>query len=177
MPEAEAAFKKALSLDDPKNPGVHAIRVLAQMKQGLGDHWAAIRALTKAIELDNNPERIQCLFLRGGSLLHLCYDSLLLPSKQQAKLMSAMKQSCLLYTDSSVLHLLTAVLSSVNQHGQVPIGSCLPDTLDESCLQATVMLDTAVMLWRNNDLSLNAAATQHDPGLYATPELNCLQLE
>ncbi|KAL3144958.1 hypothetical protein ABBQ32_003464 [Trebouxia sp. C0010 RCD-2024] len=64
--EAEAAFTKALSLDDPKNPGVHAIRVLAQMKQGLGDHWAAIRVLTKAIELDRNPERIQCLFLRGA---------------------------------------------------------------------------------------------------------------
>ena len=63
--EAEAAFTKALSLDDPKSPGVHAIRVLAQMKQGLGDHWAAIRVLTKAIELDKNPERIQCLFLRG----------------------------------------------------------------------------------------------------------------
>ncbi|KAL3145349.1 hypothetical protein ABBQ38_001606 [Trebouxia sp. C0009 RCD-2024] len=64
--EAEAAFTKALSLDDPKNPGVHAIRVLAQMKQGLGDHWAAIRVLTKTIELDRNPERIQCLFLRGA---------------------------------------------------------------------------------------------------------------
>lgn len=67
--EAEAAFTKALSLDDPKNPGVHAIRVLAQMKQGLGDHWAAIRVLTKTIELDRNPERIQCLFLRGT---HAC---------------------------------------------------------------------------------------------------------
>ena len=76
VPEAEAAFKKALSLDDPQNPGVHAIRVLAQMKQGLGDHWAAIRVLTKAIELTNNPERIQCLFLRGACLLHvLCLGS------------------------------------------------------------------------------------------------------
>ena len=63
--EAEAAFKKALSLDDPRSPGIHAMRVLAQMKQGLGDHWAAIRVLSKAIDLDNNPERIQCLFLRG----------------------------------------------------------------------------------------------------------------
>ena len=66
--EAEAAFKKALSLDDPQNPGVHAIRVLAQMKQGLGDHKAAIRVLTKAIDLESNPERIQCLFLRGEVL-------------------------------------------------------------------------------------------------------------
>lgn len=63
--EAEAAFKKALLLDDPRSPGIHAMRVLAQMKQGLGDHWAAIRVLSKAIDLDNNPERIQCLFLRG----------------------------------------------------------------------------------------------------------------
>ena len=63
--EAEAAFKKALSLDDPHNPGVHAIRVLAHMKQGLGDHKAAIRVLTKAIDLETKPERIQCLFLRG----------------------------------------------------------------------------------------------------------------
>lgn len=74
MVEAEAAFNKALSLDDPQNPGVHAIRVLAQMKQGLGDHWAAIRVLTKAIELNNNPERIQCLFLRGaGTLPDVCW--------------------------------------------------------------------------------------------------------
>ncbi|DBA80252.1 hypothetical protein WJX79_002480 [Trebouxia sp. C0005] len=64
--EAEAAFKKALSLDDPRSPGIHAMRVLAQMKQGLGDHWAAIRVLSKAIDLDHNPERIQCLFLRGA---------------------------------------------------------------------------------------------------------------
>lgn len=71
MAEAEAAFGKALSLDDPHSPGVHAIRVLAQMKQGLGDHWAAIRVLTKAIELSNNPERIQCLFLRGAPTLSL----------------------------------------------------------------------------------------------------------
>ena len=76
--EAEAAFKKALSLDDPSNPGIHAMRVLAQMKQGLGDHWAAIRVLSKAIDLDNNPERIQCLFLRGDhqplacTSLHAC---------------------------------------------------------------------------------------------------------
>ena len=48
---------------------MHAIRVLAQMKQGLGDHWAAIRVLTKAIELSSNPERIQCLFLRGALTL------------------------------------------------------------------------------------------------------------
>ena len=63
--EAEAAFTKALSFDDPKHPGIHAMRVLAQMNQGLGDHWAAIKVLTKAIDLDDNPERIQCLFLRG----------------------------------------------------------------------------------------------------------------
>lgn len=66
--EAEAAFKKASSLDDPKHPGVHAMRVLAQMKQGLGDHWAAIRELTKAIDLVDNPEQIQCLFLRGAHI-------------------------------------------------------------------------------------------------------------
>jgi len=70
--EAEAAFNKALSLHDPQNPGVHAMRVLAQMKQGLGDHWAAIRVLSKAIDLDNNPERIQCLFLRGEASSELC---------------------------------------------------------------------------------------------------------
>lgn len=63
--EAEAAFKKALSLMDPHSAGVHAMRVLAQMRQGLGDHKTAIKVLSKAIELDNNPERIQCLFLRG----------------------------------------------------------------------------------------------------------------
>lgn len=59
-----------MSLDDPQSPGVHAIRVLAQMKQGLGDHWAAIRVLTKAIELSKNPERIQCFFLRGALTLY-----------------------------------------------------------------------------------------------------------
>ena len=70
--EAEAAFKKALVLKDPHNAGVHAIRVLAQMKQGLGNHWEAIRVLNKAIELNDNPERIQCLFLRGALLSSSC---------------------------------------------------------------------------------------------------------
>lgn len=65
MAESEAAFQRALALDDHQRPAIHAMRVLAQMKQGLGDHWAAIRVLSDAIDMDNNPERIQCLFLRG----------------------------------------------------------------------------------------------------------------
>ena len=71
--ESEAAFRKTLSLNDPDNPGVHAMRMLAQMKQGLGDHWGAIRLLTKALDLDTNPERIQCLFLRGRRLPPRCF--------------------------------------------------------------------------------------------------------
>ena len=87
--EAEAAFKKALELKDPHNAGVHAIRVLAQMKQGLGNHWEAIRVLNKAIELHDNPERIQCFFLRGVNYAASCLSSLMQLSAYNSKVLNA----------------------------------------------------------------------------------------
>lgn len=63
--EAEQAFSKGLSLSQPQAPPVHLMRVLAQMRQGLGDHWQAIQVLTKALEIEPNMEQVQCYFLRG----------------------------------------------------------------------------------------------------------------
>ena len=70
--EAEQAFNKGLSVSQPEAPQVHLMRVLAQMRQGLGDHWRAIQILTKALDVEPNMEQVQCYFLRG--MLHMCTD-------------------------------------------------------------------------------------------------------
>lgn len=67
--DAEEAFSKGLALSQPEAPQVHLMRVLAQMRQGLGDHWQAIQVLTRALEVEPNQEQIQCYFLRGR---HTC---------------------------------------------------------------------------------------------------------
>lgn len=70
--EAEQAFQKGLSLAQPHLPQVHLMRVLAQMRQGLGEHWQAIQILTKALELGTKLEQVQCHFLRGGGTQLAC---------------------------------------------------------------------------------------------------------
>lgn len=47
--EAERAFFKALALDLPDAPSVHALRIMAQMKQQRGEHAASIKVLDKVI--------------------------------------------------------------------------------------------------------------------------------
>lgn len=55
--EADRAFTKALSLDDKGSPSLAAYRILAQMRQGLGNHAAAVKILDKAIGF-SKPEMV-----------------------------------------------------------------------------------------------------------------------
>lgn len=54
--EAERALTRALALDPPDQPSVHVLRVLAQMRQQLGEHAAAVRLLERAVPLAQQKE-------------------------------------------------------------------------------------------------------------------------
>ncbi len=54
--EAERALTRALALDPPDQPSVHVLRVLAQMRQQLGEHAAAVRLLERAVPMAQQKE-------------------------------------------------------------------------------------------------------------------------
>ena len=54
--EAERAFLRALALDEPGSPSVHALRVMAQMRQQKGEHWSAIKILDKALSYNKEDQ-------------------------------------------------------------------------------------------------------------------------
>lgn len=47
--EAEEAFEGVMRLDAPDSPSVHALRVIAQMRQQAGEHARAVEVLDRAI--------------------------------------------------------------------------------------------------------------------------------
>jgi hypothetical protein len=60
------ALRKAAQLAKSGATAVHAYRLLAQMKQGLGDHLGAVRELNRGITAtDKEAQRIELRFLRG----------------------------------------------------------------------------------------------------------------
>lgn len=64
---AEQALRKAARLAGKGGTAVHAYRLLAQMKQGLGDHLGAVRELNRGIAAtDKQSQRIELQFLRGA---------------------------------------------------------------------------------------------------------------
>ncbi|PSC68513.1 suppressor of RPS4-RLD 1-like isoform X1 [Micractinium conductrix] len=65
---AEEALRKAIKLAGGSGgTAVHAHRLLAQMKQGLGDHWGAVKELNWGISAaDSEAQRIEMRFLRGA---------------------------------------------------------------------------------------------------------------
>ncbi|KAI3429879.1 hypothetical protein D9Q98_010190 [Chlorella vulgaris] len=69
---AEEALNKAAKLAKRGGTAVHAYRLLAQMKQGLGDHLGAIRELSRGIAAsDSETQRVELRFLRGA-----CYHAM-----------------------------------------------------------------------------------------------------
>ncbi|KAL4437434.1 hypothetical protein ABPG75_004573 [Micractinium tetrahymenae] len=65
---AEEALRKAAKLSGGSgSTAVHAYRLLAQMKQGLGDHLGAVQELNRGITAtDKDVSRIELRFLRGA---------------------------------------------------------------------------------------------------------------
>lgn len=66
MKEAETSFLKVFSLDSRGKPSMHAYRMLAHMRQGQGQHAAAVKILTKALSFNSEDQRAEAVFLRGA---------------------------------------------------------------------------------------------------------------
>lgn len=66
LAEAEAAFSRGLHLGSSDRQAVQALRVLAHMKQGIGEHSEAVKVLTRALDVGVRDQMVQCHFLRGG---------------------------------------------------------------------------------------------------------------
>lgn len=71
LAEAEAAFSRGLHLGSSDRQAVQALRVLAHMKQGIGEHSEAVKVLTRALDVGVRDQMVQCHFLRGA-----CYHAL-----------------------------------------------------------------------------------------------------
>eukprot|EP00891_Asterochloris_glomerata_P001301 jgi/Astpho2/1301/fgenesh1_pg.00024_%23_11_t len=71
LAEAEAAFSRGLHLGSSDRQAVQALRVLAHMKQGCGEHSEAVKVLTRALDVGVRDQMVQCHFLRGA-----CYHAL-----------------------------------------------------------------------------------------------------
>lgn len=69
--ESEKAFRKLLSLDEPGNPNLNAMRVISQMRQQKGDHLGAIQILDEALSHQKEELAIELLYQRG-----VCYHAL-----------------------------------------------------------------------------------------------------
>lgn len=54
--EAEAAFNQTISLDDPGQPSIGALRIMAQMRQQMGRHADAIKLLDRALGHDRDDQ-------------------------------------------------------------------------------------------------------------------------
>ena len=66
LAEAETAFSRGLDLGSSDRQAVQALRVLAHMKQGCGEHSEAVKVLTRALDVGVRDQMVQCHFLRGG---------------------------------------------------------------------------------------------------------------
>jgi tetratricopeptide (TPR) repeat protein len=64
--ESEEAFRKGTSLDSRSPLNTQGYRVMAAMRQGCGDHGAAVKLLTTGLTICDAEQRIECLFLRGA---------------------------------------------------------------------------------------------------------------
>lgn len=70
--EALYAFNKGFALDQPNQPSIGPMRILAHMYQCMGEHTKAIDMLTRALKShsssgsDEETPRVDCLFLRGA---------------------------------------------------------------------------------------------------------------
>ena len=69
LAEAETAFARGLDLGSSDRQAVQALRVLAHMKQGCGEHGEAVKVLTRALDVGVRDQMVQCHFLRGGLLV------------------------------------------------------------------------------------------------------------
>ena len=69
LAEAETAFSRGLDLGSSDRQAVQALRVLAHMKQGCGEHSEAVKVLTRALEVGVRDQMVQCHFLRGGLVI------------------------------------------------------------------------------------------------------------
>ena len=66
LPQPPQALLKAARLAKSGSTAVHAYRLLAQMRQGLGDHLGAVTELNRGLAAaDRDSQRIELRFLRG----------------------------------------------------------------------------------------------------------------
>lgn len=64
--KAEEAFRKGTSLDERSPLNAQGFRMIAAMRQGCGDHAAAVDLLDRALAGGDAEQRVECLFLRGA---------------------------------------------------------------------------------------------------------------